>query len=73
MFFVFFCHLLDAVSTLLDHDKEGLRNNSLAIVEASIRGYAPIVEMLLKYGISPNTVNKLKQTAPLHEAIRFFR
>lgn len=63
----------DAVSTLLDHDKEGLRNNSLAIVEASIRGYAPIVEMLLRYGISPNTVNTLKQTAPLHEAIRFFR
>ncbi|XP_029657190.1 uncharacterized protein LOC115231265 [Octopus sinensis] len=63
----------DAVSTLLDHDKEALKGNSLALVEASIRGYAPIVEMLLKYGINPNVVNKLKETAPLHEAIRFFR
>ncbi|GAB1598931.1 uncharacterized protein LOC115231265 [Argonauta hians] len=63
----------DAVSTLLDHDKEALKGNSLALVEASIRGYAPIVEMLLKYGINPNVLNKLKETAPLHEAIRFFR
>ncbi|XP_046542585.1 uncharacterized protein LOC124252941 [Haliotis rubra] len=62
----------DAVSLLLDHDPR-LRLNSMAITEAATRGTKEIVELLLEYGISPNGIDVIKCTAPLHEAVRFLR
>lgn len=64
----------DAVSVLLDHDSS-LKSNKVAIVEASIRGYNNIVELLLDYGIDPNGLDDIREmeTAPLIEAVRFHR
>ena len=65
---------LDAVSVLLDHDSS-LKENKVAIVEAAIRGYNGIVELLLDYGIDPNGLDDIREmdTAPLIEAVRFHR
>ena len=64
----------DAVSVLLDHDSS-LKSNKVAVVEAAIRGYNSVVELLLDYGIDPNGIDDLRElgTAPLIEAVRFHR
>ena len=68
---------------LLDHmhsnekttvlDTPPVRTNTLALVEASLRGYSDIVEMILDYGYNPNCLNLLKDTTPLIEAVRYMR
>ena len=64
--------ILDAVSLLLDHS-HNLRTNTLSIIEASVRGYTGVVELLLDYGVDPNGLDPTKETGPLHEAVRFLR
>ena len=62
------------MSALLDHDSS-LKSNKVAIVEAAIRGYNCVVELLLDYGIDPNGLDDMREleTAPLIEAVRFHR
>ncbi|OWF53221.1 uncharacterized protein LOC110446699 [Mizuhopecten yessoensis] len=62
----------DIISIMLDHDPS-LKYNTTAIIEAAIRGYGEIVQLLLDYGVSPNGISDLKETGPLHEATRFCR
>lgn len=72
--------LADAVSVLLDSDfnQEGAQRkstkvNTLAMVEAAIRGNKEVVELLLNYGYDPNLPDPQKDTTPLMEAVRFIR
>lgn len=62
----------DAVSVLMDNNNS-LKSNVLAIIEASIRGYTEIIQLLLDFGVNPNGISEEKQTGPLHEATRFLR
>ncbi|KAK6175172.1 hypothetical protein SNE40_013691 [Patella caerulea] len=62
----------DAVSILLDFD-EKRTNNTHAIVAAAIRGNNDVVELLLNYGISPNSISEISGSGPMHEAVRFYR
>lgn len=70
---------IDAVSVLLDaeYNKETSRQstnvNTQAMVEAAMRGYTSIVELLLDYGYDPNAIHADKDTTPLMEAVRFIR
>lgn len=50
-----------------------LATNQCAIVEAAMRDYVDIVEVLLEYGTDPNKVDKLHGTTALHEAVRYCR
>lgn len=50
-----------------------LATNQCAIVEAAMRDYVDIVEVLLEYGTDPNKVDKLRGTTALHEAVRYCR
>ncbi|XP_041348937.1 uncharacterized protein LOC121368321 isoform X2 [Gigantopelta aegis] len=61
-----------ALSVLLDYNPS-LRSNTHSLTEAAIRGNHEVAELLLDYGIDPNCVYAEKQTAPLHEAVRFNR
>ncbi|XP_060561908.1 uncharacterized protein LOC132721604 isoform X2 [Ruditapes philippinarum] len=70
----------DAVSVLLDHDqnleeckRKSTRSNTLAMIEASIRGYKDVVEMMLDYGYDPNALDQDRDTTALMEAVRFVR
>ncbi|KAH9504867.1 hypothetical protein Btru_062127, partial [Bulinus truncatus] len=62
----------EAVRLLLHHVPL-LRNNSRAIVEASVRGFTDIVELLLEYGVSCNGLDENSGSSALHEAVRFNR
>ncbi|KAH9504838.1 hypothetical protein Btru_062072 [Bulinus truncatus] len=61
------------VVRLLLHHVPLLRNNSRAIVEASVRGFTNIVELLLEYGVSCNGLDENSGSSALHEAVRFNR
>ncbi|KAL4227134.1 hypothetical protein ACF0H5_015107 [Mactra antiquata] len=70
----------DAVSVLLDHDhnledskRKSTLSNTLALVEAAMRGYKEVVEMFLDYGYDANVVDTNKDTTALIEAVRFVR
>lgn len=72
--------LADAVSVLLDSDfnqeeaqRKSTKVNTLAMVEAAIRGNKEVVELLLNYGYDPNLPDPAKDTTPLMEAVRFIR
>lgn len=43
------------------------------MVEAAVRGYTEVVEMLLNYGYDPNAKDMEKDTTPIMEAVRFVR
>lgn len=62
----------DIMSAILDEDPS-LKFNTTAIIESAIRGHCEIVQLLLDYGVSPNSISDLKETGPLHEATRFCR
>ena len=68
------------MSVLLDHDqnleeskRKSTRSNTLAMIEASIRGYKDVVEMMLDYGYDPNALDQERDTTALMEAVRFVR
>ncbi|XP_025107738.1 alpha-latrotoxin-Lhe1a-like isoform X2 [Pomacea canaliculata] len=62
----------EAVSLLMGNFPS-LATNQCAIVEAAMRDYVDIVEVLLEYGTDPNKVDKLHGTTALHEAVRYCR
>lgn len=66
------CCFVAIVSALMDH-QPGLRSNTSAIIEATKRGLANIVTLLLDYGVDPNNMNITKGTAALHEGVRYCR
>jgi hypothetical protein len=50
-----------------------MHTNTLAMIEASIRGYQNVVEQMLDYGYDPNALDEQKDTTALIEAVRFVR
>ena len=69
----------DVVSVLLDAEfnQETSRMstvvNTRAMVEAAVRGYTGVIELMLDYSYDPNSIDREKDTTALIEAVRFIR